>query len=160
MLTESLTRCDFEGRKLLVKLELTLPGTVDAIPGAIQKIMDVVNGMGCAAGREFEIELVLSEALSNAIRHGSANDPSKQVQCCVACDHERGMLIVVRDPGPGFDPASIPSPIVGQNLFAAGGRGIYLINQLVDEVRFEKGGTEIHIRMNPPIPAKPNYNER
>jgi serine/threonine-protein kinase RsbW len=60
------------------------------------------------------------------------------------------MLIVVRDSGPGFDPKSIPSPITGQNLFATGGRGIYLIHQLVDEVCFEKGGTEIHMRINPP----------
>ena len=65
----------------------------------------IVTQMGCAAGREFEIELALREALANAIEHGSGNDPSKQVECCVACDHERGMLIVVRDPGPGFDPS-------------------------------------------------------
>jgi len=36
------------------------------------------------------------------------------------------------------------------NLFSTGGRGIYLINQLMDEVRFEKGGTEIHMRTHPP----------
>jgi anti-sigma regulatory factor (Ser/Thr protein kinase) len=60
------------------------------------------------------------------------------------------MLIVVRDPGPGFDPASIPSPVLGVNLFSTGGRGIYLINQLMDEVRYEKGGTEIHMRTRPP----------
>ncbi len=112
--------------------------------------MEIVTQMGCAAGREFEIELALREALANAIEHGSGNDPSKQIECCVACDHERGMLIVVRDPGPGFDPASIPSPVLGLNLFSTGGRGIYLINQLMDEVRFEKGGTEIHMRTHPP----------
>jgi anti-sigma regulatory factor (Ser/Thr protein kinase) len=59
------------------------------------------------------------------------------------------MLIVVRDPGPGFDPDQIPSPIQGQNLYSTGGRGIYLINQLMDEVRFEKGGTEIHMVKRP-----------
>jgi serine/threonine-protein kinase RsbW len=60
------------------------------------------------------------------------------------------MLIVVRDPGQGFDPAQIPSPITGQQLFSSHGRGIYLINQLMDEVRFERGGTEIHMRTKPP----------
>ena len=59
------------------------------------------------------------------------------------------MLIVVRDPGPGFDPSQIPSPIVGKGLFSTGGRGIYLINQLMDEVRFERGGTEIHMLSRP-----------
>jgi serine/threonine-protein kinase RsbW len=72
----------------------------------------------------------------------------------VACDHARGMLIIVRDPGPGFDPASIPSPVLGQNLFSTGGRGIYLINQLMDEVHYDKGGTEIHMRTHPPGSTK------
>jgi serine/threonine-protein kinase RsbW len=147
---EPLTSCEFNSDKLLVKLDVTLPGEIKVISPFIDRVMAIIREMGCAAGREFEIELALNEALSNAIKHGSAHDPSKQIQCCVACDHERGMLIIVRDPGPGFDPASIPNPVVGQNIFATGGRGIYLINELMDEVRFEKGGTEIHMRMNPP----------
>lgn len=151
MSSKPLTRCEFDHANLLVKLDETLPGDVNAVSPVIQRIMAIIKKMGCAADREFEIELALREALANAIVHGIAQDASKEVQCCVACDHTRGILIVVRDPGPGFDPASIPSPIVGQNIFATGGRGIYLINQLVDEVCFEKGGTEIHMRMNPPV---------
>ena len=150
MPNEPLIHCEFDSDKLLVKLNETLPGEVKSISPFIDKVMTIIKGMGCAGGREFEVELALNEALSNAIKHGSAHDPSKKIQCCVACDHERGMLIIIRDPGPGFDPASIPSPVIGQNVFSTGGRGIYLINQLVDEVRFEKGGTEIHMRMNPP----------
>ena len=150
MPSEPLTRCEFDSGNLLIKVDVTLPGDVRAIPPFIEKVMVIVKEMGCAAGREFEIEIVLNEALTNAIKYGSAHDPSKQIQCCVACDQTRGMLIVVRDPGPGFDPASIPNPVIGENIFSTGGRGIYLINQLADEVRFEKGGTEIHVRMNPP----------
>jgi serine/threonine-protein kinase RsbW len=150
MSSESLTRCEFDSSNLLVKLDVKLPGDVQAVSPFVQSIMGIVEEMGCAAGREFEIEQALHEALNNAIEHGSSHDPSREIQCCVACDHTRGMLIVVRDPGPGFDPASIPSPIVGQNIYSEGGRGIYIINQLMDEVRFEKGGTEIHMRMKPP----------
>ena len=146
MATEALPRCEFEGENLLVKLDLELPGDVNAITPVVSKVMAIVVEMGCAAGHEFEIELSLREALANAIEHGVGHDATKMIQCSVACDHERGMLIVVRDPGPGFDPSSVPSPCVGQNLFSTGGRGIYLINQLMDEVRFEKGGTEIHMR--------------
>ena len=154
MSSQPMPRCEFESGDLLVKVDLTLPGDVNAISPVVGKVMAIVTEMGCAAGREFEIELALREALANAVEHGSGHDPSKQVQCCVACDQARGMLIVVRDPGPGFDPASIPSPIVGQNLFSTGGRGIYLINQLMDEVRFEKGGTEIHMRTDPPAAGR------
>jgi len=154
MTSEAVPRCEFESGDLLVKVDMTLPGDVNAISPVVGKVMAIVTEMGCAAGREFEIELALREALANAIEHGSGHDPSKEIQCCVACDHERGMLIIVRDPGPGFDPASIPSPIVGKNLFSTGGRGIYLINQLMDEVRYEKGGTEIHMRTKPPAAGR------
>ena len=149
MAQEPLTRCNFDSSDLLVKVDLKLPGNVNAISPVVESVMRIVTEMGCAAGKEFEIELALREALANAIEHGSGHVPSKEVQCCVACDHTRGMLIVVRDPGPGFDPSQIPSPIKGQNLFSTGGRGIYLINQLMDEVRFEKGGTEIHMVTRP-----------
>jgi serine/threonine-protein kinase RsbW len=152
MLSEALPRCEFEDKDLQVRVDLQLPGDVNAISPVVEKIMGIVNEMGCAVGHEFEIELALREALSNAIEHGVRHDASKQIQCSVACDHGRGMLIVVRDPGQGFDPASLPSPVVGQNIFSTGGRGIYLINRLMDEVRFEKGGTEIHMRKNPPLP--------
>ncbi len=150
MADQPLTRCDFDSSRLLVKVDQTLPGDVNAITPVVESVMRIVTDMGCATGKEFEIELALREALANAIEHGSGHDPSKEVQCCVACDHDRGMLIVVRDPGPGFDPSQIPSPIAGKNLFSTGGRGIYLINQLMDEVRFERGGTEIHMRAKPP----------
>jgi serine/threonine-protein kinase RsbW len=150
MASSPMPKCEFSSGDLLVKVDLTLPGNVNAISPVVGKVMAIVKEMGCAGGREFEIELALREALANAVEHGSGHDPSKEIQCCVACDQARGMLIVVRDPGPGFDPANIPSPILGKNLFSTGGRGIYLINQLMDEVRFEKGGTEIHMRTNPP----------
>lgn len=149
MSEKPLKQCEFNSDDLLIKLDTTLPGSVDAIMPVLQMIMTVIREMGCAAGREFEVEQSLVEALNNAIEHGSANNPEKCVQCCVACDSGRGMLIVVRDPGPGFDPASIPNPVVGENIYSEGGRGIYLINQLMDEVRFEKGGTEIHMRLHP-----------
>jgi serine/threonine-protein kinase RsbW len=132
-----------------LKLQKTLQAQVEAIPPFVDEIMEIVSSMGCAAGKEREVEMALLEALANAVQHGCKNDPSKQVECCVACDESRGLLIVIRDPGAGFDPASIPSPIVGQNLYSSHGRGIYMINQLMDEVRFEKGGTEIHMKISP-----------
>ncbi len=150
-----LPRCEFESADLLVKLDLKLPADVRAISPLVEGVMRIVGEMGCAEGHEFEIELALREALANAIEHGSGHDSSKRIECSVACDKERGMLIIVRDPGPGFDPSQLPSPIVGQNVFSTGGRGIYLINRLMDEVRFERGGTEIYMRKRPPATARP-----
>lgn len=139
-------RCEFSSETLILRLDLTLPGDRTAVTPVVERIMKVVTEMGCADGKEAEVELAVQEAIANAVVHGCKEDPERMVQVSVGCDEQRGMIIVVRDPGPGFDPQQVPSPLLGQNIFASGGRGIYLINQLMDEVRFEKGGTEIWMR--------------
>jgi serine/threonine-protein kinase RsbW len=141
--TNRTPRCEFVGENLLLHYETSLPADVRRISPLVESVMAKVEEMGCAEGKEFEVETALREALANAIIHGAGQDPKKQVQFLVACDQSRGMLIVVRDPGEGFDPDSIPSPVVGQEIYSTHGRGIYLINQLMDEVHFTKGGTEI-----------------
>ena len=143
---KSLPCQEFDADKLAMKLGVTIPADVSAINPVMEQIMNQVRGMGCAEGKEFEVETALREALANAIIHGCKQDCTKEIQVCIACEQSHGILIVVRDPGPGFDPYSIPSPIIGHNVFSSHGRGIFLINQLMDEVAFERGGTEIHMR--------------
>ena len=128
------------------RLRVQVPARLDAITPAVEHIMAVVGGMERARGKEFEIETALREALSNAIRHGCSNDETKAVEVVVACDEKGGMVIVVRDPGPGFDPSLVPSPTVGPNVYRHHGRGIYLISQLMDEVSFGRNGSEIRMR--------------
>jgi serine/threonine-protein kinase RsbW len=146
-MAETLPRCDFESKNLILKLQKTLEGRIEAIPPFVAGVMEVVQSMGCAAGKEREVEVALIEALANAVQHGCKNDPTKMVEVCVACDESRRLLVVIRDPGPGFDPSAIPNPVKGQNLLSTHGRGVFLINQLVDEVHYEKGGTEIHMKI-------------
>jgi serine/threonine-protein kinase RsbW len=138
--------CQFDHEKLLMRFESTIPADVTLITPVVDGVMAIVAQMGCAAGKEFEVETALREALANAIVHGCGRDATKQVQFWVGCDETRGMLIVVRDPGPGFDPGKLASPLSGQEVYSTHGRGIYLINQLMDEVRLLRGGTEIHMR--------------
>jgi serine/threonine-protein kinase RsbW len=146
-MAEALPKCEFESSNLILKMQKTLEGRIEAIPSFVDGVMKVVESMGCAAGREREVEVALLEALANAVQHGCKNDPAKKVEVCVACDESRRLLLIIRDPGPGFEPSAIASPVVGQNLFSAHGRGVFLINQLMDEVHYEKGGTEIHMKI-------------
>jgi len=138
--------CEFDPDRLLLKLDFQLPGDVVSIQPAVDEIMEVVGSLDCAEGNEFEVEVALLEALANAVQHGCQDDPSKSIEVCVACEIDQGMLIVVRDPGSGFDPGEIPNPVKGKNLFSDHGRGIFLINQLMDDVEYRSGGTEIWMR--------------
>ena len=137
--------CTLDAHNLDLKLSVTLSAERNAVDPVVRSVMKIVREMKCADGREDDIELALSEALANAVVHGAGSDPSKIVECDVACDEQHGMLIVVRDPGPGFDPEKIPDPSSGENIYSHHGRGIYLINQLMDEVKYHKNGTEIHM---------------
>src|SRR5215831_8864600 len=110
MAEESSNGCgNFDPQKLVLKLKVTLSADRTAIDPVVQSIMEVVRSQQCAIGKEDAIELALSEALANAVVHGAKGDPRKIVECDVACDESRGVLIVVRDPGPGFDPTAIPN---------------------------------------------------
>jgi serine/threonine-protein kinase RsbW len=129
-----------------LNLNLSIPGDVKEIDPAVEKIMWVLGEVGCAADKEFEIETALREALANAIVHGCSQNPSQRVQLLVACGTDHSVTLVVRDPGRGFDPQTIPNPLESERVLAVHGRGIYLINQLMDDVRFKRGGTEIHMR--------------
>jgi len=142
-------RFEFDSRKLILRLSMTMPGDRQAVTPVVDRIMSIVRDMKCAEGKEGEIELAVQEALANAVVHGCEEDPDRSVEVAVGCEEDRGMIIMVRDPGKGFDPQEIPNPLMGQNLFASHGRGVYLINQLMDEVHYEKGGTEIWMVKRP-----------
>jgi serine/threonine-protein kinase RsbW len=146
MTSQHMPSCEFNSKDLLLRLDVVIAAEVSAIGPVVERVMEIAREMHCSEGKEFEVEMALREALANAIVHGAKHNPEKHVQLCVGCDETRGMLIVVRDPGAGFEPQSVPSPVVGQNVYSEHGRGIFLINQLMDEVRFERGGTEIHMK--------------
>jgi serine/threonine-protein kinase RsbW len=142
---EQLPEYDFDPEKLDVRVRVTLAADRKSVDPVVAQVMASVREMKCADGKEDAIELALQEALANAVVHGAKEDPSKVVECIVACDEKGSTLIIVRDPGPGFNPQAIPSCTMGENLYSNHGRGIFLINQLMDEVKFYKNGTEIHM---------------
>jgi len=129
------------------RLNLVIPADTGAISTVADGVMQIVDEKHCAEGRRVEVEIALREALANAIKHGCKNDSTKNVQCCVAVEDDGELLIVVRDPGPGFDVSAIPSPLVGPGLTKPSGRGVFLINQFMDEVRYADEGREVRMRM-------------
>jgi homoserine kinase len=54
--------------------------------------------------------------------------------------------IVVRDPGTGFDPGALPHPLEPQNVLKSSGRGVFLINELMDDVAFSDSGRQVELR--------------
>jgi serine/threonine-protein kinase RsbW len=136
---------DFDPDKLKLQVRVKLAAERKSVEPVVAQVMETIRHLNCLDGKEDAIELALQEALANAVVHGAKEDPSKVVECLVACDEERGVIIIVRDPGAGFDHEAIPPCTVGENVYSNHGRGIFLINQLMDEVKFRKNGAEIHM---------------
>ncbi|MGA9545145.1 MAG: ATP-binding protein, partial [Candidatus Sulfotelmatobacter sp.] len=113
---EPLPEKDFDPDQVHLLLRVTLSADRRAVDPVVQEVMGVVRQMKGVDGKEDAIELSVQEALANAVIHGAKEDPTKTVECLVSSDDERGVLIVVRDPGPGFRPDAIPTCTVGENV--------------------------------------------
>lgn len=86
----------------------------------------------------------LTEAVNNAIQHGNRNDHAKSVLIETMKSDDRVSFVIV-DEGPGFDYDSLPDPTAPENLEKSGGRGVFLMHQLSDNVRFRENGSRVEI---------------
>lgn len=128
---------------------MVIPGDPASIPKVTDGVLEMLTSKAWPETDVMHVELALTEALANAIRHGCKNDPSKQVQCCITVDEGGEVVIVVRDPGTGFDPTAVSDPLHPDNVLKASGRGIFLINELMDDVAYGDEGRELHMRKKP-----------
>jgi len=90
----------------------------------------------------YKIVLLTSEAVTNAMEHGNKLDVSKSVFVDFILN-DKACEVWVRDEGRGFDRSRIADPLAGDQLYSDGGRGIFLIEELADEVRFEENGCKL-----------------
>jgi serine/threonine-protein kinase RsbW len=116
-----------------------------AISSLVDRLMRLVEGSRCIPGAESAVELALREALNNAVVHGNRMDAQKMVQIRCRCQLGKGVSIIVRDQGQGFDPSAVPDSLAAENFQAEHGRGIYLMKVSMDTVSFEHGGTQVHM---------------
>ena len=96
--------------------------------------------------------MALSEALANAIIYGNCNDSGKSVEVKVVVTSKM-VAVHVSDEGDGFNPDEIPNPTLPDGLDQTSGRGLFLIREMVDEVRFNEKGNSICMMMSRASPA-------
>ncbi len=128
---------------LSTELRLRLPSDVQVVEEAVELVCRHLEAEFISRRTiRFNLRVALAEALANAILYGNRSHPERLVHVAVRF----GPTVVemeVTDEGQGFDPASLPDPTTPERLTLPSGRGIFLIRQLVDEVRFNATGNSI-----------------
>ena len=90
------------------------------------------------------IMIAVTEAVNNAIKHGNSSNSKKNVNLSLLLN-ENLLKFIVQDEGSGFDYHDLPDPTSPENLEKPGGRGIFLMKHLSDEVEFKEGGKTVEL---------------
>ncbi len=118
------------------------------IPSRIENVRDVApflrdfckkHNLDCEM-HYGDMLLVLTEAVTNSIKHGNRLDPSKQVQIELS-KHDCGKVsIQIVDEGQGFDEQQVPDPTQPQRITQPNGRGLYLMREIANKVDYSQKG--------------------
>lgn len=121
-----------------------LRSTLESVDQAEQFADGLARDCGFDEDQCYAITLATREAAANAVLHGNANDPSKELTVSLDATGD-ALSISIADQGRGFDPAAVPHPLTPENVHKGSGRGIFLIRAFMDDVYFRNldPGTEI-----------------
>ena len=133
-------------RTSVLEIDCWMPSKIQAISPLVDRLMRLIEGSQCVPGEEFDVELALREALENAVVHGNQENPERKVRIRCRCRPGNEISIVVTDQGKGFDFETIVRNGITSDPDSEHGRGIQLMKAYMDDVHFERGGSEVHMR--------------
>lgn len=120
-------------------IELKLESKIDSVDAAELIVQGLAREAGFSSDDIDHLGMAVRESMVNAVTHGNGYNKDKSVHFSVRVGG--GTLeISIRDEGEGFDPGGVPDPTAPENLLKASGRGLLLMNALVDE--FQVGPAE------------------
>jgi serine/threonine-protein kinase RsbW len=124
---------------------LELPNDLRAIERSVEYLMERAREAGFEDDRlRLNFRVGLTEAIANAMLYGNCRDPRKRVRVEALVGPEK-IVVQVTDEGRGFDPDSVLDPTLPDNRLRPGGRGLFLIRNLMDRVEFNERGNSIRM---------------
>jgi serine/threonine-protein kinase RsbW len=124
------------------KKKFLVPSDLSEVQKVSLRVLSFLKPLGLSEAREFDIRLCLEEALINAMKYGNHLRSDLAVDLDVEFD-EREVRITVEDRGPGFDVKKLDDCTSGENVLRNRGRGVYLIQKLMDQVRYNDKGNRL-----------------
>ncbi len=124
------------------QLKMTMAATLGALEEFCVEFRSLTGLLGELSCR-FVAELLLREALTNAVIHGCRSDPSRQISCVVPLKKRR-LVIAVEDDGDGFDwRAALRREAA--SVSSCSGRGFEILRRYSTRFRFNRSGNGITI---------------
>ena len=123
--------------------DFVLPSTLQLSP----LLELLVEPVGCEMTSQ-KVELGLHEALVNAVRHGNSENPQKQLRVRRILT-PYWLIWQVQDEGCGF-PSTARAVKLPRSVDAQHGRGLFLIHQCFDDVRWSRRGNRLQLACRRP----------
>ena len=124
-------------------MRLDVPSDLGVVGEAVELVASHLPAGTLSPRRlSYNFRTALAEALGNAIRYGTGEDPTKVVRVRVELGRDV-VRIHVQDGGNGFDRSHLPDPTRPENVEREDGRGLFVIRHLVDDVVFNEKGNGI-----------------
>jgi serine/threonine-protein kinase RsbW len=130
------------------RISFKMPSELRHLDGVLEYLNERMLRLGIVSGDDSEVMIALDEAIVNAVKHGNKSDPRKAVHI-VAEFSADGVRFIVADEGIGFERESVPDPTEPCRLLEPSGRGLLLINHIMDEVRFNQCGNRLEMFKRP-----------
>lgn len=92
-----------------------------------------------------DILLSVNEAVTNAIKHGNRNDPSKKIVVQFSSPAPDRFIFTVSDEGGGFNWHKMPDPLRPETIGRTGGRGIFIMKRLANHLLFNEQGSKVEL---------------
>ena len=125
-------------------VDFVLPSTLQLSP----LLELLIEPVGCLLTSQ-RVELGLHEALVNAVRHGNAEDPAKRLRVR-RITTPNWLVWQVQDEGRGL-PRDARAATLPDQPEALSGRGLFLIHQCFDDVRWSRRGNRLQLACRRPL---------
>ena len=136
-----------------VEVTLDLPSDLRIIEAAVSYLVGRCRAFSFEGPRlDLNFRVGVTEALANAVIYGNEGDPAKTVRVEFALRPDEVEVRVI-DEGPGFDPSTVPDPTTPEHLTDPGGRGLFLIRNLMDQLEFNARGNALRMVLGRLEPA-------
>jgi serine/threonine-protein kinase RsbW len=130
------------------RIAFKMPSELRHLDGVLDYLNERMLMLGIISADDTEVLIALDEAIVNAIKHGNKCDPRKAVHIVAEFSAE-GVRFIVADEGPGFERENVPDPTEPCRLLEPSGRGLLLINHIMDEVLFNQCGNRLEMFKRP-----------